>query len=116
MGWQSNCVFGYTQIFSFISCSSVNLTLYMVITYLSILPFFIAVAIFHLSSCKYNVPEVSQSTPNVYLLVKSSPIIKGCFNFVHMIKLHLKLGFSMFIVKCNMPIGSKDILLAVFFL
>ena len=77
----------------------------MVITCISVLPFFIAVAIFHPFSHKYNVPEVSWSTPNLYLLAKSSPIIKICFNFVHMIKLCLNLCFSMLIVKCTMLIG-----------
>ena len=56
----------------------------MVIMCLPILPFFIVVAIFYPSSHRYKVPEVSQST-------HTSPIIKGCFSLVHMIKLCLKL-------------------------
>ena len=112
MGWQSNCVYGYyVSMVTFMSCLSTTLVLYMVITCLSTLPFFIAVDMFAPSSHKYAVPEVSQSTPH---WAKSSPVIKGCFNFVHMTKLFLKLCSAMFVVKWTMPIGPKIVPLAVF--
>ena len=56
-----------TWAFPPITCLSVNLGSFMIITCLSMLPVFIAVAIFHLSSNMYKVSEVSQSIPNLYL-------------------------------------------------
>ena len=72
------------------------------------------VAIFHPSCCKYSVPEVSHSTPNLYHWENLSPIIKGCFDFVHMMKLCLKLCSLVFIVKCTILIRPKVVPLAVF--
>ena len=72
----------------------------MVITCLPELPFFIAVAIFHLSCQKYNVPEVYQSTPSLTLWAKLHAIIKDSFNVVHLMKVCLKtMSFN---VHCQM--------------
>ena len=69
--------------------------------------FLISVAISHLS-CHKNI------TPILYLWVKSNPIIKGYFSFMHMIKSGLKLYSLMSDVKGTTHIGPKVVTLAVF--
>ena len=48
-----------------------------------------------------------------YTFGQSSPIIKGCFSFMHMMKLCLKLCSSMSMIKGTIPIGPEAVQLAM---